>query len=111
MDLPTSPKAWAEHVCSRLNAMRRYAPEILERICKSRWPCDSSVESADCPAVPYCSDNPDDVTSGMLLLGGLGVINGLMFDNYRIVAHYADNEFANLTHFAVMTVEELRRLP
>jgi hypothetical protein len=71
-------------------------PKAMHALIETRVPCVAAVESEDCPAIPF-----DDGT-GNLQLGLLGVINGLMPRDYRIVAVYDDG--GTLTDFKVEKV-------
>jgi hypothetical protein len=75
----------AREVVDRLNRVLAADPETMTSLLETRFFCSKTVESPDCPAVPYLDER------GNLQLGLLGVINGLLPEELRVVAHYDDN--------------------
>ena len=85
-------KAAAERIVERLNAVLKADPATVTALAEFRMFCNKRVKADDCPAVPT------EDKYGNLQLGMLGVIQALMPDGWRVVAHYSEaNEIVNFT--------------
>lgn len=79
-----TPLVTAQQIVDNLNAIVVVDRETVHSLVETRFFCSKKVEADDCPAVPYVDER------GNLMLGMLGVINGLLPPASRVVAVFDD---------------------